>query len=191
MSGISVEQKRWTVHDLEHVPYAEGKRYEIIEGALFVSRQPHWHHQQTCLNIAQELNIWSHRTGLGQVSIAPGVLFGEEDDVAPDVVWVHHERLTTLMDSAGHLTGPPDLVVEVLSPGHQNEERDRQTKLALYSRRGVQEYWIADWRPQQVELYRRDQDTLRYVATRYVTDTIDSPLLPGFACPVKHFFKWS
>ena len=43
-----------------------------------------------------------------------------------------------------------ELVVEVLSPDGANERRDREVKLKLYSRRGVLEYWIVDWRTQQI-----------------------------------------
>ncbi len=34
---------RWTSADLEVLP-DDGKRYEIIDGELYVSRQLHWHH---------------------------------------------------------------------------------------------------------------------------------------------------
>ena len=54
-----------------------------------------------------------------------------------------HERLAVLLDEAGHLTAAPELVVEVLSPGAENDRRDRDLKLRLYSTRGVQEYRIA------------------------------------------------
>lgn len=41
----------------------------------------------------------------------------DADDVIPDVVWISDERLAALMDDAGHLTGAPELAVEVLSFG--------------------------------------------------------------------------
>ncbi|WP_242041340.1 Uma2 family endonuclease [Leptolyngbya sp. FACHB-261] len=45
-----------------------------------------------------------------------------------------------LLNEAGYLTGAPELVVEVLPPGVDNEQRDRDLKLRLYSARGVQKY---------------------------------------------------
>ena len=78
--------------------------------------------------------------------------------------------------------------VEILSPGAANERRDREAKLKLYSRRGVLEYWIVDWQARQVEVYRREELALRLVATLYATDTLASPLLPGFACEVATLF---
>ena len=153
-----------------------------------MSRQLHWHHQHTCSNLCAELRAWSLTSGMGGASIAPGILFSEADNVAPDVVWVSNERLAALMDDAGHLTGAPELAIEVLSPGVESERRDREAKLKLYESRGVREYWIVDWRLQQLEVYRRDQALLHLVATLFAEDVLTSPLLPGFSCPIVRLF---
>jgi Uma2 family endonuclease len=88
------------------------------------------------------------------------------------------------LDAGGHLTVAPELVVEVLSPGSSNELRDRDVKLSLYSRIGVDEYWIVDWRARVVEVYRRLGAELQRVATLTGDATLTSPLLPGFSCPI-------
>jgi Uma2 family endonuclease len=116
------------------------------------------------------------------------VIFSDADNVIPDVVWISNERLATGLDEAGHLTIAPELIVEVLSPGTQNQQRDRETKLKLYSDRGVQEYWILDWQVQQVEVYRRETVILKLAATLFVSDRVTSPLLPGFSCSVARLF---
>ncbi len=89
---------------------------------------------------------------------------------------------------AGHLTAAPELVVEVLSPGAENERRDREVKLKLYSSRGVQEYWIVNWQKQQIEVYRRERATLKLIATLFMNDNLTSPLLPGLESPVAQLF---
>lgn len=178
----------WRSSDLELLP-ENGNRYEIIGGELFMSKSPHWHHQTTCGNVYMELKIWCRQQGSGAVAITPGVIFAEADDVIPDVVWISDERLTLLMDDAGHLTGAPELAIEVLSFGTRNEERDRTAKRKLYETQGVQEYWILDWRLQQVEIYRREQGELRRTATLFKDDTLTSPLLPAFACGVSDLFS--
>jgi Uma2 family endonuclease len=177
----------WRSADLELLP-ENGVRYEIVNGELFMSKSPHWHHQTTCGNIYLELKLWSRQSGLGQANITPGVLFDESDDVIPDVAWISNERFALLLDEAGHLTGAPELVVEVISPGFRQEKRDRDTKRKLYEMQGVREYWIADWRLRQVEIYRREQTSLRLIATLLPEDSIVSPLLPGFQCPVRRLF---
>jgi len=45
---------------------------------------------------------------------------------------------------------PPALVVEVVSPGTKNEQRDYRYKRSEYAARGIQEYWVVDPAAQQV-----------------------------------------
>ncbi|MCP9495553.1 MAG: Uma2 family endonuclease [Pyrinomonadaceae bacterium MAG19_C2-C3] len=183
----------WTSADLETLP-EDNKRYEIIKGDIFMSRQPHLYHQGTCGEIHVKLWIWSKETGAGQVFFAPGIIFNDDEDVVPDVVWISHARLAEALRDDGMLHLAPELVIEVLSPGSTNERRDREAKLKLYSRRGVHEYWIADWRTRQIEVYRRtngglELPHLEHIATLFHQDTLTSPLLPGFACPLHTIFE--
>lgn len=187
MNQPTTERVRWTTADLELLP-DNGNRYEIVDGELFVTRAPGWGHQKVCGNICSELNLWSRQTGLGEAATTPGIIFTDADNVIPDVVWVSNERLAALLDDAEHLTGAPELVVEVLSPGEANERRDTEVKLKLYAAQGVREYWIADRRLQQIQVYRRQQATLVLVATLFASDQLSSPLLPGFICPVSRLF---
>lgn len=178
----------WTSADLELLP-ENGNRYEIIDGELYVTRAPHWNHQTTCGNFYFELKAWSKITGLGYAAVGAGVIFGNKDDVIPDVVWVSKEKYEALIDQSGHLLGAPDLVIEVLSAGTDNEKRDREVKLKLYSSQGVLEYWIADWREQKLQIYRRENGVLKLAMTLFVTDTLTSPLLPEFSCPLSQIFE--
>lgn len=187
MSQTVNEGVRWTTADLELLP-DNGTRYEIIDGELFMSRSPHLSHQRTCGNVHFELQAWSRSTRLGEAFINPGIIFSDADNVEPDVIWISNEKLAVLVDESGHLTGAPELVVEVLSAGKENERRDREAKLKLYSTRGVQEYWIVDWRSQKVEVYRRENAKLQLVATLFSNDELSSPLLANFSCPVARLF---
>ena len=184
----TAESVRWTVRDLEVLPQSEGTRYELIDGKLFVTRSPHRKHQQVAGKIFAALNAWSEESGLGEAIPSPGIIPSDADNVIPDVVWVSHERLTLIEDEAGHLTGFPELIVAVLSPGEKNIRRDREAKLKLYSLQGVQEYWIADRLAKQLEVYRRENGSLVLVATLLAEDELTSPLLPGFHCLVSRLF---
>jgi Uma2 family endonuclease len=182
------EKLLWTSADLELLP-DNGNRYEIIEGELYVTRAPHWKHQTTCGNFYFELKAWSKITGLGYAAVGAGVIFSDKYDVIPDVVWVSKEKYEALIDQSGHLLGAPDLAIEVLSAGTDNEKRDREVKLKLYSSQGVLEYWIADWREKKLQIYRRENGVLKLAMTLFVTDTLTSPLLPEFACPLSQIFE--
>jgi Uma2 family endonuclease len=180
---------RWTTRDLEAMPDDGGwKRYEIIDGELFVTCAPHIFHQDAGGNLYVELSLWSRQTKLGKPFQTPGVIFSPTDAVIPDVVWVSKNRLANGVDEAGHLIVAPELMVEVLSPGNLNEQRDKEVKLKLYSLHGVQEYWIVSWQRQTVEVYRRSEARLVLVNTLLVGDTLTSPLLPGFKAAVAQIF---
>ncbi|UBF23662.1 Uma2 family endonuclease [Kovacikia minuta CCNUW1] len=188
MESTTTSPIRWTTSDLAIFEGDRAHRYEIVDGELFVTRAPEWNHQTTCINIGNVLKLWSDETGLGQAAINPGIVFSESDNVIPDVVWASNERLERLLDEAGHLTAAPELVVEVLSPGKENERRDREAKLKLYSVRGVFEYWIVHFKEQRVEVYCRENAVLNLIGTLYSQDRLTSPVLPGFDCLVSKFF---
>jgi Uma2 family endonuclease len=188
MTQPAIDRVYWTIADLELLP-DNGTRYEIIDGELFMTRAPRWSHQKVADNICSALNRWSEKTKLGEATTTPGIIFSEANNVIPDVVWASFERLSLLLDEAEHLTGAPELIVEVLSPGTDNERRDRSVKLKLYATQGVQEYWIADRTLQQIQIYRRQSATLKLVATLQATDEISSPLLPEFSCSIAAFFR--
>ncbi len=178
---------RFTSADLESFP-DDGKRYEIIDGELYVSKQPHLYHQFVCSRLWLKLQQWSEQAGDGLAVIAPGLIFAEDDDVAPDVVWISSRRVAATFGPDGKLHAAPELIAEVLSPGATNEKRDREAKLKLYSRRGVDEYWIIDWRQRHVEVFRREEARLTLAATLAESDNLTTPLLTGFACRVGDLF---
>jgi len=178
----------WTIADLDLFP-DDGNLYEIIDGELHVSTQPDWHHQYVAGNIAAAFNAWNGAANAGIAIPAPGIIFADDKAVAPDVVWVSKERFDAVLADDGKLHAAPDLVVEVLSPGSKNERRDREAKLRLYSRQGVREYWIVDWRQREIQVYRRDQAILQLVMTLYAQDLVTSPLLPGFAVSIEQLLS--
>ena len=184
----------FTVANLEHMP-DDGNRYEVIDGELYVTTVPHFEHQAALDQIIFALGTWHHATGLGWPVSGIGVIFARNAGVVPDLLWVSDERLAVVTINPktgkrdGKLHAAPDLAVEVVSPGRENEERDREVKLSLYSRRGVREYWIVYRALANVEVYRRREAALELVATLTVGDTLTSPLLPGFALSVEQIFR--
>lgn len=177
----------WTTADLALFP-EDGNRYEIIDGELFVTRAPHWKHQKAATRISTALDTWSETTQLGEVVQTPGVIFSDADNVIPDVAWASSTRLAESLDEAGHLTAAPELIVECLSYNGDNEQRDRQLKLKLYSTRGVLVYWIVDWKRERVEVYQRQGTRLVLLETLQTGDTLTCDLLPGFAMEIARLF---
>ena len=178
----------WTSHDLEFLP-DNGKRYEIIDGELYVSDPYLWEHQLISAELGMLLNIWSKQAGRGVANIAPGLIFDNYNDVVPDVIWISRERLATALHSDGMLHSAPELAIEVLLPGHKNEYRDREIKLKLYSRQGVLEYWVVNWQERSIEIYQREQGLLALNRKLYTGDVLESLLLPCFSCLLSQLFR--
>lgn len=180
---------RFTTADLESFPQPlDDTRYEIIDGELYVSTQPSFDHQFAVTLLGGLLAVWGQQSGLGVAAEAPGVIFADDDNVAPDLVWLSWRRYRTAREADGKLHEAPEIVVEVLSPGATNERRDREAKMKLYGRRGVDEYWLVSWERRLVERYVRDGAALRLQATLRGSDALTSPLLPGFSVPVSSLF---
>lgn len=124
----------WTIQDLDAMPDDGGwKRYEIISGELLVTRVPHIRHQSAASKLHVSLENWSEKMGLGNSFEVPGVVFSDVDAVIPDLVWAGKARQESGVDEAGHFVVAPELMVEVLSSGGKNEQRDKTVKLKLYS----------------------------------------------------------
>ncbi len=178
---------RWTVDDVELLP-DDGSRYEIIDGELYVSKQPDMQHQLVSTRIASLLDLWSVQTQLGFTVGTPGVIFTNDNAVVPDVVWISNERYVEALQTDGKFHSCPELVIEILSPGPENKRRDRETKLKLYSRRGAEEYWVVNWQERRLEVYQRENAVLTLNRTLTENDVLETTLLPGFRCKVGELF---
>jgi Uma2 family endonuclease len=96
----------------------------------------------------------------------------------PDLIFVAREHLDRL--SQERLSGPADLVVEVISD--DSVARDRADKFYEYQEAGVREYWILDSRPgrERTDFYVLD-DRGRYRPVPPASDgRYHSTVLPGF-----------
>src|SRR5262245_23751733 len=119
-------QRRYTSADLDILPEIEGIRYEIVDGELLVSKAPGLEHQYPVTVLTSALHLWSVTGGHGFVYTTPGLVFSNDDDVIPDLIWIAEERRARGRDASGHISIGPELVIESLSPGAANERRDRE-----------------------------------------------------------------
>ena len=142
--------ERITWQDAQLMP-EDGKRYEAIDGELYVTPAPTLRHQWVSENLGAALREALVEPGHGWLLRAPiGVdLPGTDEGVQPDIVFVSRARSEILVDEG--IRGAPDLVVEILSPG--TAERDRTIKKKLYERHGVAQYWVVDPDAESVEVW--------------------------------------
>jgi Uma2 family endonuclease len=177
-----------TVADLDAFPEDDGNRYELIGGELFVSRAPGISHQRVLHNLQMEFGLYLKANPIGVLVPGAGAIFSDYDAVIPDLAFVRHERWDEVV-TGEKFTGALDLVIEILSPGTQNRQRDLSAKRQLYAKYGVEEYWIVDSENRQVLILRLQVETLEGIATLTSDDVVTSPLLPGFDLKVSAIFN--
>jgi len=176
-----------TVADLDACP-DDNNRYELIEGELFVSRAPGIPHQRVLHNLQVEFALYLKRNPIGILVPGTGAVFSDYDAVIPDLVFVRNERWDKVT-SGQKVTGAPDIVVEIVSPGAENHRRDLQVKRQLYGKYGIQEYWIVDPKNSSVLIFRLRGETLEEIATLTSSDELTSPMLPDFRLKVDAIFN--
>lgn len=90
------------------------------------------------------------------------------------------------LDDAG-CKGPPDLIVEILSPG--NNRKDVFLKFKIYEESGVLEYWVIHPHEQTLVINRLVEGV--FLPSRFYTagDIVESQILPGFKLDLSLLFE--
>jgi Uma2 family endonuclease len=183
-------QGEWTYEDYKRLP-DDGRRYEMIEGVLYVTAAPNLDHQYTVGEIFAALRTYVRERQLGIVISAPFEVHLPDiaQPVQPDLLFIATERAPRL--GAEDFTGAPDLIVEVLS--QSTARTDRLVKFGAYERARVREYWLVDGstelaevpRTHSVEVYGLSEEGTYEMAGQYTSgETPASAVLSDLALPV-------
>lgn len=168
------------------------QRYELIDGVVYLLASPSFSHQVVVSEIAARFYAYFNGKPCRSLTAPLDVrLFGyatrfEEDPnvVQPDIVVICDEDKVT---ADGKYEGLPTLIVEVLSP--TTKGKDMATKLQLYMKSGVSEYWIVDPQGKSVLQHvfspERDIDRMQVVGK---DDTIRSAAFAGLAVQLSEVF---
>ncbi len=175
---------RFNYHDYLLLP--EDKRYEILDGELYVVPAPNVRHQTLLGQLFNVLDRHAREKSLGKVLLAPcDVILSDENIVQPDILFVSNERLGIIGEA--NISGDPDLVIEILSPGTRN--RDLEIKRKIYAGFGVPEYWIVDPEAETIDVLVLGDQGYLSAAIFGRSDRLSSPLLPELTLPLSDLFE--
>lgn len=179
-------EKLVTAEELWRMPEpGDGSRYELWEGELIQMTPAGGRHGACCGLVARVLLEYSKKHSAGHVATNDTGVFTERDPdtvVAPDVVYWRSERLPEMPE--GFVEVPPDLAVEVVSPGDSQSYVHR--KVLHYLDHRVALVWIVDPKTRTVTEYRSRQDVRILAEADEITG---GDVLPGFSCRVSEFFR--
>lgn len=150
------DAKVWTYEDVQRLP-EDGRRYEVIDGVLYVSPSPRQIHQL----LSRRLQFFFYQfelEGKGYVYNAPMDLRMQGcSPVQPDLIFLTADQYEQIKEC--WVEGPPHLLVEILSP--KSGSLDRVKKLRKYAQNDVPFYLIVDPKAETLEVLELDGSTYR------------------------------
>ncbi len=164
----------------------DGKRYEIINGELFMSPSPLIWHQRTSMNLSLLIGNFLNDHSLGKIFAAPcDVLLSEKDVVQPDIVVVLKNNINIITKE--NIKGVPDFLIEILSP--TNRMYDVKKKRTLYEQYGVKEYWLVDPELETIQKLILHEDRYIDEGTYEENAIITCGVISGLSIEVKNVFE--
>lgn len=179
------QRQVFTYQDYLDLP-EDGKRYEVINGDLIMVPGPNTDHQDVSGNLEFELRMFVKKHQIGKVYDAPyDVVLSENNVLQPDIMFVSNENSKIITEK--NITGPPDLVIEILSP--ETGYYDLTEKKEIYAEFDVKEYWIVDPKKQWVEIYANDNKKFKSEQRLEKSGILKSRVLDGFEISLQKMFQ--
>jgi Uma2 family endonuclease len=186
MARLSTDRVRTTYTDLLGWP-EDGRRYELYDGEVSVVPAPLPRHQVAMQRLYVRLLAHTDEHG-GLVLVSPiDIVFTEDNVLEPDIV-VFTAARRHHVEPDRVIRVPPDIAVEVISPGTAANDRGR--KLRMFERFGVPEYWILDPHQERLDIFTLRDGRYGPPTSSRSGETLTSAILPAFSCEVAELFVW-
>jgi len=159
----------------------DGNRYELVDGRLeLMSPGPSVIHQLVSYELQRSIARTCEKDYV--ILYAPIDLILSDSEVRqPDILLVRRDRMHIL--SKRGVEGPPDLVVEILSPS--TLKRDKIDKLKTYARFRIPEYWVLEPELGVLEQYVLQGERYDIVNIFHGDDPVTSPNMPCVSFTMK------
>ena len=168
----------------DYLRLEDERRYELINGRLEEMPAPTTEHQRILKRLMKAILPMEDESKWEVLPSPVDVILSENVVLQPDIVIVFQQGKNEVR---GRIFGPPDLVVEVVSPS--SYARDRYEKFSLYERYGVKEYWLVypEYRAIEVWCLKDGKYVLHSVAVG--SGEVESCVLKGFKVKVEEVLK--
>ncbi len=163
----------------------EDQKADLIDGVIYLASPENIDHNKLLGWLYKVLGSFIEERELGVLTINR-VAYRLSDKTAPepDLAFVRKERERQI-ERTGHMEGPPDLAIEIVSP--DSSRRDYVRKRSRYEEAGVEEYWIIDPDEQKAVFLVRESG--RFVEAQLDGYVHRSRVVPGFALDVRWLWQ--
>ena len=170
------DNRLYTYND--YLKWEGPERCQLINGEVFMMASPSVEHQAMLMELSMQFGNW-HRgkpcqvfAGPLDVRLFPENDFSDDTVVQPDLLVVCDRNKL----GKGSVNGPPDLIVEIVSPSNTNHEMF--LKFQNYLESGVREYWVIDPKTKKIQVHIYQSG--HYLSTIYKENArIPVTVLPG------------
>lgn len=180
----TIIERRWTIAEYLRLP--EGPPYyEFEDGELIEMVRPRGRHQEIIGRLFASLDAYLRQERLGKVWPEVAVQLSPTRVYIPDLSFLLAANLGRFADDVV-IQGPPDLVVEVISPS--TASRDKAQKLRVYHAAGVPWYWLVETESLLITEYRHT--TEGYLVNQIVPpeEAFAPALFPGLSLGLAGWF---
>lgn len=174
-----------TAEELMNLP-DDDLRHELINGELITMPLPKAPHGRAANRLGAPLTQFVLDRDLGEVLIGDvgyQLTWNPDTALGPDISFMSKQRLKEMGEVEGYWQGPPDLAVEVLSPGDRCGKVNK--KISLWLGSGTKQVWIVDPKHRTVTIYRSEVDTTTFSGADYLEA---EDLFPGFRLSLDRIF---
>lgn len=174
-----------TAEEFSNLP-DDDLRHELINGEVITMPLPKFPHGRAAMRLGGPLVNFVSDHDLGEFFISEvgfQLTWNPDTVLGPDLAFISKERLKETGEIEGYWQGPPDLAVEVRSPGDRRGKVNK--KISQWLESGTRQVWIVEPKHRTVTVYRSESDTTTFSGSDY----LESPdLFPGFRLSLERIF---
>src|SRR5260370_42240057 len=143
---MAIQTRKLTASEFLALPVSN-TFHELLDGEEVMSPSPTRNHQIT---LGRVFSLLERSVPHGEIILAPmDVYLDDSNIVQPDLLWIAQGSPCKWVGGK-YLSGVPDLVGEIFSPG--TVRRDKKDKFRLYEKVGGREYWMIDHDDKLIEI---------------------------------------
>ncbi len=174
-----------TLQEFLNLSSGEGDiTYELVDGQAIPKMSPKFFHAKltrVLLNLIEQLC-----EGKGEVCPEWAVALtrrGQDWMPIPDILYISYERLPANWDEDKACPVPPDLVIEIISPGQTFGQMAAKAKDYLDAK--VLRVWVLDSKARSITVFYPDAAPQTYMGEELLTDS----LFEGLEFTVEQLFQ--
>ncbi len=181
---IQVKRQLTLQEFLDLPPDQDDITYELVEGKIIPKMSPKKNHSKLTRTFLYLLDAWS--AGRGEVCPELAITLtrkGCDWVPTPDLLYISCERLPADWANDGACSVPPDLAIEIISPGQTFGQV--AAKATDYLNANVSRVWVVDSKARSITVFYPDAPPQTYRGDTLLTDA----LFEGLEFTVEQVFQ--